>query len=290
MRQPATKNTPKVSIVIVNFNGKDVLEKCLKSLDKIDYSNFQIVLVDNDSQDGSLQKAKRLFPQITFLKNKTNLGFSAGNNVGIRHALSNDADFILLLNNDTIVETDFLTKLVETVQKEPRTGIVCPLIYGPDMKKVWFSRGKIDWLRMKTAHETKTISQKPYNSDFISGCAMLIPRKVLDKVGLLCEKYFLYWEDADFCQKVQSAGFKLTVCPKSIIYHLEQSENVNENKVYWLVLSALIFFDRNCPWQFRPWIWLYIKLRKLNNFLNRKLNRGNFTESVRRAFKDFKNA
>lgn len=282
--------SPKVFVILLNFNNMDVMNNCLKSLTAIDYPNFEIILVDNHSTDGSFEKAKEFFPHITYYQNNSNLGFSAGNNVGIKHALKNRADFVLLLNNDTIVEKDFLTKLVDIAQNEPAAGIVCPLIYGPDMKKVWFSRGKIDWIRMKTIHETRSFSGHSYDSKFISGCAMLIPTKVFEKTGLLDEDYFLYWEDADFCIKVRKAGFRTIVASNSKIYHFEISESVNKSKLYWLVLSALIFFKKNTPWFWKPWIQIYTKMRKINNWRKRRKSNDEKVLAVHKAYKDFENA
>lgn len=282
--------SPKVFIVILNYNNLDVMNNCLESVSAIDYPNFEIILVDNHSTDGSFEKAKEAFPQVTYFQNSDNLGFSAGNNVGIRHALKNKAEFVLLLNNDTVVEKDFLAKLVESAQKNPQAGILCPLIYGPDMKKVWFSRGKIDWMRMKTIHETKIFPKKAYSSEFISGCTMLIPAKVFEKTGLLDEAYFLYWEDADFCVKVRKAGFQTLVIPASVIYHFEVSERTSEKKTYWLVFSGLLFFKKNCPWFLRLWIFFYVKMRKINNWVKRVSREDKLAEVVHNAYKDFENA
>jgi len=280
---------PKVFIIILNFNNLEVLNDCLQSVSEIDYPNFDIILVDNNSTDGSLEKAKNDFPQVKYLRNKKNLGFSAGNNAGIRYATEKGAEFILLLNSDTLVEKDFLDKLIEEAKREPRAGILCPLIYGADKKKIWFSGGRIDWLRMKTVHQTSLYQEGVFDSSFISGCAMLIPTKVFEKAGLLDERYFLYWEDADFCVQVRKTGFRTVVVPASVICHLEVSEKANNKKVYWLVLSGLKFFKKNAPFLIRPWLWFYVKIRKSYNWLKRNWGKDERAVIVHEAFKDFEN-
>ena len=124
------KAAPKVFIIVLNYNGKDVTNNCLRSVLAIEYPNFELIVVDNNSTDGSIENAKENFPQLTYFQNKRNLGFSAGNNVGIRYALKKRADYVLLLNNDTLVERDFLQKLIDAAEKIPDAGIICPLEEG----------------------------------------------------------------------------------------------------------------------------------------------------------------
>lgn len=279
---------PKVFIVILNYNGKGVLRNCLSSVFRIDYPDFEVVVVDNNSEDGSLEEAKNGFSRANFIKNETNRGFSSGNNIGIRFSLERMADYVLLLNNDTVVEKDFLKKLVFVSEKEGKIGINCPLILENDRSTVWFGKGRINWWRMKTVHEKKVLSGDYYSSEFISGCSMLIKASVFRKIGLLDENFFLYWEDADFSFRAQKAGFMAVVTPGSRIVHLEKSEK-NKNKVYWLVLSGLIFFKKNSSPPVRLWLFFYIKLRKMKNWLDRK-KRSETAQIVYKAYKDFQNA
>lgn len=284
------KNFPKVFVIVLNYDGIGFLEKCLRSVLAMDFPNFQVILVDNGSQDGSLEMAKKKFPDIIFLQNTENLGFSKGNNVGIRYALGKNADYVLLLNNDTLVDKNLLSCLVENAQKNSKLGILSPLIFGADGKEVWFSGGRIDWLRMRTIHRRDIFSQHLRKSKFITGCAMFVKRDVFERIGLLDEDFFLYWEDADFCFRARKAGFETAVVSCCKIRHFEASENLNQNKVYWLVLSALIFFQKNSPRYLCPWFWIYFKLRKIyNNLKIKKINKGSVF-AVHKAFNDFENA
>lgn len=283
-------NFPKIFIIVLNYNGKDVIKKCLSSVFKVDYPNFEVVVVDNDSRDGSLEEAKSNFSKAHFIKNEVNLGFSTGNNVGIRFALERMADYVLLLNNDTEVEKDFLRQLVEVAEKDNKIGAASPVIFNGHNKQVWFSGGKIKWLRMKTLHEQKAATQDFYETSFITGCAMLVKAGVFKEVGLLDEDYFLYWEDADFSVRAKKAGFKNVVVAGSWIYHFEKSEQEKKNKAYWLVVSGLLFFQKNSPVFLRPWIAVYVRLRKMKNMIDIFFKRNEMAPVVQKAYKDFKNA
>lgn len=279
---------PKIFIVILNYNGKDVIKNCLTSVFKNDYPNFEVVVVDNNSSDGSFETAKTGFSKATFIKNGENLGYSAGNNVGIRFALERMADYVLLLNNDTEVEKDFLTKLADVAEKNEKNGIVSPVIFNGHTRQVWFSGGEISWLTMKAVHTQKTLDKNYYETGFATGCAMLVRTAVFKEVGLLDEDYFLYWEDADFSWRAKKAGFKIIVVAGSWVYHFEKSKAKLKQKTYWLVISGLIFFQKHTPLLLRPWIKFYVLLRKLKNKADLKKGSNEMAETVRKAYADYK--
>lgn len=283
------KAYPKVFIVVLNFNGRDVIKNCLRSIFKSSYPSFEVVLVDNNSSDDSFEIARVNFSKAYFIKNEENLGFSAGNNIGIRFALERKADYIFLLNNDTEMEADCLSRLVEAAEKLGETpGIFSPVIFKGDSREVWFSGGKIRWLQMKTEHYSGIKTQEFYESGFISGCAMLIPRKVFEIIGLLDEDYFLYWEDADFSYRAERAGFRNYIVSSAWLYHFEKSEERRRNKVYWLVISGLTFFKKNSPVWLKPYLAFYLFLRKTKNFFDLKIFKKENAEIVNKAYRDFK--
>lgn len=281
---------PKVFIIILNYNGKDFIQKCLASVFKMEYPNFEVVVVDNDSRDGSLELAKSNFSKAHFIKNEANVGFSAGNNVGIRFALERTAEYVLLLNLDTEVEKDFLEKLVSVAETEENIGLASPVIFNGHNRQVWFSGGKIKWLRMRAVHTQAIKTQEYYESEFISGCVMLIKSSVFKKIGLLDEDFFLYWEDVDFSFRARQAGFRAMVVTASWVYHFEKSEQTLKNKAYWLVVSGLIFFKKNTPVLLRPWVAGYIIARKIKNWMDVAFRRNELAPVVQKAYKDFKNA
>lgn len=283
-------NYPKVFIVVLNYNGKDVIKRCLSSVFKIDYPNTEVVFVDNNSQDGSLEMAKANFSKAIFIKNEENLGFAAGNNIGIRYALERMAEYVLVLNNDTEVDKDFLGKLVEAGEKNEKAGLLSPVIFDGNTKQVWFSGGMIKWLKMKSEHLKKVANKDYYGSEFITGCSMLVKARVFKEIGLFDEDFFLYWEDADFSFRAKKAGFKNIVVSSSWVYHFENSERHKDMKIYWLVISGLIFFKKNTAFWLRPWIKAYLIGRKIKNWVDVKFKKNELAPMVQKAYKDFQNA
>lgn len=280
-------NFPKVFIIVLNYNGKDTIIECLKSVYQTDYPNYELVVTDNDSQDGSFELARNYFSGAHFIKNEKNIGFAAGNNVAIRFALERFADYIFLLNNDALIEKDILLKLVEAAEKDEKAGIASPVIFNGD-NHIWFAGGKIKWLKMKATHLFDKLSDVPYETGYASGCAMLIKKEVFREIGLFDERYFLYYEDADFCLRARRKGFKSFVVPSARVIHYEKSENNLDNKIYWLVLSGLIFFKKNAPSIFRPWINFYLILRRIKNWLDVKIKKDNISKTVQKAYRDYK--
>jgi len=279
---------PKVYAIVLNYNGGDNVVECLKSLCKSDYPSLEIVVVDNDSKDGSLETVKNLFQKYPIIKNSANLGFAAGTNVGIRFALEKFADYVFLLNNDATVETDTLSKLVEYAEKNGGSGIVSPLILKEKNGPPWFAGGKILWTKMRAIHVHYLGQKNAFFSHYASGCAMLVNRSVFKKIGLFDEDYFLYYEDADFSLRAKKENFAVSILPSAIAYHKEVSNKNNPAKIYWLVYSALIFFQKNTPGYLRPWTGTYLALRKLKNAYALLFTNDLNAQLVRKAYKDFK--
>jgi len=252
---------PKVFIIIVNWNNwTDTLE-CLESLKNNDYLNYKVVIIDN----GSKEKFQISDSKVKVIYNKENLGFSGGNNVGIKYALENKADYILLLNNDTIVSNNFLSKMVEIAEKDNKIGIVGPKIYFPDSKKIWFAGGKINWLYNKGIMKGfNEIDNGQYNkpeaqkTDYITGCCALIKKEVLKKIGLMPEEYFLYYEDTDWSLKAQKQGYKCIFVPSAIIWHKGSKSSVAESSsyIYYHIRNGLILAKKYAPWHIKFFVHL----------------------------------
>ncbi|MBZ9609308.1 glycosyltransferase family 2 protein [Clostridium estertheticum] len=230
-----------VYIILVNFNGaKDTIE-CIKSLNNINYENFKIVVVDNKSYDEDRLKLKEADVKFHLIESNENLGFAGGNNLGIKYAIDNNADFVLLLNNDTLVHKDFLNELIKYT--EINVGVIGPkILYYPDVSKIWFAGGMINWFKFIGQHfGEKQEDNGQFNNlkevDFVTGCCMLIDSNVFKKVGLLPEGYFMYFEDVDFCVKVKDAGYKLIYNPNSEIYHKVSISSGGEESPFILKYS-----------------------------------------------------
>jgi GT2 family glycosyltransferase len=216
---------PRVFIIVLNWNGFEVTRDCLESLAKIDYPAFSVVLVDNGSTDGSVDRLLQLFPWITAIRNEANLGFTGGNNIGMRFALEKRPDYILLLNNDTIVSGEFLTHLVRAGEEDDRIGILNPKIYyesPPDT--IWYGGGTFSLWRGLARHLHMGKRDSPgldaaREVNFVTGCALLIKLRVLESIGLLDERFVLAFEDADLSIRARDAGFKAAYVPESKIWH-----------------------------------------------------------------------
>lgn len=278
---------PTVFIVVLNFNGKDTLNGCLSSLYQSDYPEFEVVVVDNDSKDGSFEQAKQFFSRAHFIKNDANFGFAKGNNIGIRFALEKFADYVFVLNNDAFVEKTTLSVLVQTMKRNPNIGVASPLIFSAN-NKTWFAGGKINWLKMKAFHLYEVSSASPYATEYITGCSMLVKKEVFKKIGLFNERFFLYYEDADFSVRAKKAGFDLCIIPEAHLQHLEQSESKNNSKLYWLVLSGLLFFNLNASFFQKIWIFFYLQLRKIKNTYDIIFRKKDAAAVVRKAYNEFK--
>jgi GT2 family glycosyltransferase len=243
---------PLVSIIILNWNGlKDTIE-CLESIKKIDYPNYEVIVVDNGSTDGSPEKIKRLFPEVILIKNKENRGFAGGNNVGIKHAVKNGAVYLWLLNNDAVIEPSALTKLVKSGEESPKIGILTPIIYyhaAPLRAQFYgsfFDNKNFSLIDPQDLTRVRKLKEKKLS---IWGTAMLIKRKVIDSVGYLDEKYFAYWEDTEYSHRALNAGFENKVEPSAKVFHKSHIEDGREkfppHYYYYMVRNKYFFWNGN---------------------------------------------
>jgi len=263
----------KIFIVILNWNGKRDTLECLESVRKMETGGWEAetVVVDNASTDESVEEIKRRYKDITILRNDQNLGFAAGNNVGIKYALTHGADHVLLLNNDTLVEKNLINELLKVMEEDKTIGIVGPKIYFAsgyeyhysrykDEERgriIWYAGGKIDWQNVYAFHRgVDEVDHGQYEkggeTDFVSGCCMMIKKEVFEKIGLLDPKYFLYFEDNDFCQRAKKLGFKIFYAPKAIVYHKNAASSEKPGSVlhqYYQTRNRFLFGLRYAPWR-----------------------------------------
>jgi len=262
----AFKMEPLVYIIILNYNGGQEIIECLQSCQKIHYPRFRILVVDNASADHSIAQIKKQFKEVAVIQNQENLGFAAGNNVGIKYALSQKADYVLLLNNDTVVSEDFLTKMVQLAEKETNIGIAVPKILYYQSNKLWEGWGKkIDYIRGRVTVSTEEAINQPQETIHATGCAMLIKRAVFEKIGFLSEDYFMYFEDIDFSLKARKAGFKIFYQPKAVIWHRFNRGTSLMNQYYWQ-RSRVIFALKCAPnilIKTLAFVWILFRICKL---------------------------
>lgn len=211
-----------VAIILLNWNGFDHSKACIESLREINYPLWQLILVDNGSTDGSLEKLRALFPEVVFLHSPLNLGFTGGNNLGMEYALKKGYAYVLLLNNDTLVERDFLDPMLRYLGGSPGVAAVQPLIYYVhDRKKLWNAGGKYKkWLGDSQTSYVVSDFNQPYETDWITGCAILVKASVIQQVGMFDDAYFAYHEDVDWSLRMKKTGMTLAVVPQAKIYHV----------------------------------------------------------------------
>lgn len=210
------KESPKIFILILNWKNKEDTIKCVDSVKKINYPSFEIVLIDNGSDDGSVEAFQTLFPEIPLLCNNKNLGYAEGNNVGMRYAIKNGADFILILNNDAIVDPNILHAFVKASKSNPKGGIFGAKVLNQNNEFHHF--GGV-WDAKKCEFQTVLASQKYKKVDYVCGCSFFIKRKVIDSIGYFESKFFLLWEESDYCFRAKRHLFDTYSVQDAVISH-----------------------------------------------------------------------
>ncbi len=241
----------KVGIVLVNYNGLKFMPACLETLKRVDYAEFEIIIVDNASSDGSAEWTEQNYRELNLIRLEQNTGVVGGNNAGMQWCIANGCDYVLLLNNDTEVEPDFLSKLM--CHADQNTLLV-PKIYFYDNREVLNSHfGHFDFWNGRNVEwfydqpDTEKSSQLCVGT-MSNTCAMLIPRAVLDKIGMMDENYFMYFDDNDFIHRAVFAGASLKFVPDSMIYHKESSSSGGQSlspfTLYYLTRNRLYFMSK----------------------------------------------
>ena len=265
---------PLISIIIVNWNAKDYLKDCISSLYSQSYKNLEIILVDNASTDGSVEMIEQEFPKIQIIKNKENLGFAEGNNIGISKS---KGEFIALFNPDAIADKEWISELVSVISNS---------------EKICGVTGKLFYLDKKTKQDSvfctwskiSPFSANPYNFhnsepkskvDYLSGAAMLVKRDIIEKVGLLDPGYFLYFEETDWCARMIRIGFDLVYVPNAIVWHAVSPLSDSEKKIFYMERNRIRFAIKNFDLKNLP-LFYAIFLGESILIFGRDLKRRNF--------------
>ncbi len=231
----------KFSIVTLSFNTEEDTKTLLKSLEKVKTPGMvlDIIIVDNASKKVFTLSEKENHNNITIIRSEENTGFAGGNNIGIREALRRGADYVMAVNNDTIVAPDMIIELLKVLESKKSIGVVVPKIYfakGHEFHKdrykpeelgriFWYAGGYTDWANVKSIHRgVDEVDHGQYDKTepvkFITGCCMLFKREVLEKVGIFDDRYFLYYEDADLNERIIRAGYELYYVPSAQLVHV----------------------------------------------------------------------
>lgn len=299
----------KIFVVILNFNGWEDTIKCLKSLAKIKSSKeftVEILVIDNASKNESVEKIRAAIPDVNMIENPINTGFSGGCNEGMRYALDNGADYVLLLNNDTVVDSNFIEEMYKA-SKPAEIGGVVPKIYfekgneyhkdkykDKDLGKIiWYAGGIMDWKNLIGHNRgVDEVDEGQFDTEGITelatGCCFLIKAEILKQVGVFDDKYFLYYEDADLCERIKKAGYKIMYQPKAIIWHKNAGSSGSGSVLqdYYITRNRLLFGMRYAPIRTRVALgreslkilttgreW---QKKGVADFYVRKFNRGSF--------------
>ena len=270
-----------VIVVVLNWSLKDDLAECLASLERMSCPDAGVVVVDNASDDGSVEMVRARFPAVPLIVNEHNLGFAGGNNVGLRYALGQGAEWVFLLNNDTVVAPDMLVRLVDVMLAEPSLGILGPkILYHKTKNRVWYLGHRMSrWLpvprRVNPRLGERSGEPAWFEVDYVSGCGMLIRREVLDEVGLLDEGLFMHYEDADYCRRAQEAGYRLACVPGARMWHkVSQSSRREAPAVRCAKARNRVLFYRKHPHGPHPWLTAAFVLASAGTIMARDLLRG----------------
>lgn len=262
-----------VSIVILHYNTPKDTHACLTSLREINTSKLavSIIIVDNASREAFALTKTEQESNITVVRSESNLGFSGGNNLGIQYAIEQfNSEYVCLLNSDTIVDPDFLTKLVRFLEQHPKVGAVCPIVYfarGSEFHAksyttqekgtvIWFGGGRVDRHNLHAFHAfvDEVDRGQVHNSDaedFLTGCCMLIRREVLEKVSGFDDRYFLYLEDVELSSRIEAAGYRLGLAADAKIWHANAGSSGGAGsklQQYYQTRNRLLYF-----WSYGSW-------------------------------------
>lgn len=269
---------PKLTIIIVNWNNFPDTRACVQSIFAAGNHNFSLhlIVVDNGSTDDSLAQLEKEFgARLEIITSKKNLGFAGGNNLAITRALAQGADLLLLLNNDTIVAPDIFEQLFAACRAHPHVGIFgVKIYYHHEPRRLWYAGGEISrvWARTRHWHFGQfegTQETEPQPVSFVTGCFMLVRRSVFEKIGLLDEAFFLYFEDADFCWRAAQQHDALLYLPHAVIWHkvgAGERGNYSPHYLYYQTRNRYLLLQKTGGWFYQVWllllhIFLYTLLR-----------------------------
>jgi len=248
-----------VYVIVLNWNGRNVIGACLASLARVTEPPIETIVVDNASSDGSAEIVRRAAPRAELIVNDRNLLFAEGNNVGLRRAIERGGTRFLLLNNDTEVDPSFAARMLAALESDPKAGIVGPkIVYDEDPFRIWYGGGGFYPLVWIPKHDLLrkvegTFPERGGETRWVSGCAMLVRKEVIDAIGLLDPSYTIYCEDVDFCLRAVRAGWKCLYEPRARVRHKVSSSSGGGMTAFKLenrIVSTFKLFAR-----FKPLWW-----------------------------------
>lgn len=268
-----------VAVITVNYNTADDTTAFLSSIKNVNtpHMKLSVIVVDNGSKD--IYKLPKHADKVKLIRSDKNTGFSGGYNIGMKEALQQGADYIMIVNNDTVADPALITNLIEVLDSDPNIGLTVPKIYfakghefhkdrykKEDLGKVfWYAGGFPDWNNVTSIHRgVDEVDHGQYDTTeeigFATGCCMMFKREVLENVGLLDDRYFLYYEDADLNERIKRAGYKIYYVPKAVLVHVNAASsggagNGNVLQDYFITRNRMLFGMMYAPLRTKFALW-----------------------------------
>ncbi len=255
-KRPVLTKQPLISLITVNYNGLDLTVELLNSIRKLNLSNLEIFVVDNASHENPQTFLTLHYPEVHFIRSEQNLGFAGGNNLAVKQA---QGEYLFFINNDTEITEGCLERLISIFDNHPKVGMVSPMIcYFNEFKSTeldliqYTGMTQVSpWTARNTTIGEKELDKgqfpKPQKTAYGHGAAMMIRREVIEKVGIMFEGFFLYYEELDWCERIRREGFEIWVEPRTKIYHKESATvgTMSTMKTYYLNRNRIYFMRRN---------------------------------------------
>ena len=260
------KSLPLVINVILNTNRREDTIECLDSLAKSTYANQKTIVLDNHTSDGSVAAIEANYPDVQIINIENNRGYAGNNNVGIAAAIDQGADWIFVLNEDTILAPDCIFQLVEVAESDPRIGIVGPMVYHFDEPEIIQTAGGLFDKHLRGEHvaqnelDTGQFTQ-PHAVDWISGCGIMVRREVIQDVGMIDERFFYYVEEAEWCLRAKRAGWQIMHVPQAKLWHkgVQRDYQPKPSVTYYATRNQLLLLSKHNA-KLKTWLvaWGYI--------------------------------
>lgn len=290
------RSVNKFAIIVLHYCGLDDTLECLDSLEKLDYQSFELILVDNGSTD--LKTLKERHPHLIFVENEENLGFAEGNNRGIAQAMERGADWIVMLNNDTIVAPNFLQQLAIAAKEHPKAGVLgAKIFFHDDPATLWYAGGGVDqrlWRCYHTGCGDHDIGDK-YRQivpiEYACGCALAISKEALCEVGGMSPEYFLIWEEIDWCYRLRGADFECLFVPGAHVWHKVSQSFAGGNRSpmwhYFYMRGRLLFIKRHAHLRQRLLFYVRIFIPELLQLLTQSAKKCSRSRAALLGIYDF---
>jgi len=255
-----------IYIVILNTNRRDDTLACLDSLSRSTYGNFKIIVLDNKSTDGSVESIRSSFPDMQIINLTENLGYAGNNNVGIEEAIKRGADWVLVLNEDTILDPGCLAELVKVGESDPKIGIVGPMVYHHNEPGVIQSAGGVLGKYWQSQHLGQNELdhgqfQLPHRVEWISGCAIMVRKTAIEQAGMLDASFFIYWEETEWCIRIARSGWQIVHVPQAKIWHkgVQRDYQPKPSFTYYGTRNHLLTLSKHqAPLSVRLFNWMQI--------------------------------